>query len=228
MAKQQANITRHLTRAVVAADSSIELTRAQDREYLALVMQKLRTFGALEAPLKSRIKAPQFLGARDRTQFAILQHRTGIWSDDEGRRLLKEVVRALKASGTIQLRSPLQAIAAGSDAGVAELDRRWLGDGDRMALIAVEAAGPPSSLKWLQSLQVFTALVAHVVGDSGDIQLTPISVRHSAFNFLKPDAELAEFKHSLGRWWLRVAGRMNAEDLASLALPAGWRLKFAK
>ena len=212
---------------LVSADASIELTRALDREQLALVTQKLWHFGAVEGPLKPRLKAPSFVGAHTQTDLAILQRRQGTWHDKEGQQLLAAALDALRKT-TVELRAPSVALPLGADAGVAANDQRWFGDGDRLVLIAADRREGAPGNQWLQPLQAFNQLVVHPVGSEGMIQLTAVTVRHAALNFLRPDTVLAPLRHPTGGWRLQVAGAMTADDLASLALPKGWRLKFLK
>lgn len=214
---------------VIGAASSIELTRFEDRENLTLVMQKLRPFGSLNGPLHAEIQAPKFLGMGEHARFAVMQRRSGTWRDAQGIALLRAALAALRSDASAPVRSALNPLTTSTEAGGQPVfDPRWLGDADRLALVAYEGNGPSASLKWLQPLQRFSELVAHPVGGSLAIKLTPISVRHGAFNFLKPDAELAKFRRPTGRWLLRVEAPLKLEDLASLPLPVGWHLELDK
>ncbi|MDE0882793.1 MAG: hypothetical protein OSB21_09375 [Myxococcota bacterium] len=209
---------------ILHTPSPLDLSDAKARELLALTLLKLRAFGSIKGPLKMRIKAPQFLKPQPRTVTLILQRQAGGWLQQPALAQFSKLIAAVsKAAGGGPVRSALAEIVPLPEGLQAKLPSRvWLSDKNRLALLAVDLPAAMEQPRWGRALPVIPGISVHRSGDPGEVQLTPVSVRHQAFNFRRSPSEEALWKTADGAWFVHLEGDVSAGQLAALALPEGW------
>jgi hypothetical protein len=218
--------TKSLLKVLIHTSEPVDLEMAPARELLALTLQKLRAFGPLEGPLKMRIKTPEMLTPQPRTVTLILQRQAGGWLQAPARDQLSRLIAAVsKASAGAKVRSALAETIPLPEGLEAQLPSRiWLSDENRLALLAVDLPPGMEQPMWGRVLPVIPGISVHRSGGLGEIQLTPITVRHQAFNFRRSLLQEARWKSADGNWFVHLDGAVSAQQLAALTLPEGWSL----
>jgi hypothetical protein len=69
----------------LSASSPIDLSDPEQRELVALVLQKLAAHGAVRSALRSQIPVPEFVGAGERSAVLLAQRQGGLWDEASGR-----------------------------------------------------------------------------------------------------------------------------------------------
>ena len=80
----------------VVAQPPIDLERIEQRELLALTIQKLSTFGKVRSGLESEISIPEFVGAGANTTLLLAQRQTGTWNDVAARQDLVRLMAQIR------------------------------------------------------------------------------------------------------------------------------------